>query len=213
MSSWRAFCETLHVSALGIWVGAITLSGATAAIAFPTLKKLGVQIPELAAFPLGQDKHYLFAAGAIAERVFLVSDILCFMCAMAAGATLILSITSFKTMERRKATLFRALGFGVALASLGAMLIIVTPQLNGAFRQHLLAIKAGDAVMAAAHKAASDQLHPVATVLMFLQIMGGLIALWAAGWTMSERSGREAKEAAAPASKYPEPELRRKRPA
>ena len=66
MSNWRGFVEGLHLSSLGLWAGSVIMSAATAAIAFPTMKQMGVRVPEIA--PAFEGDSYRFAAGAVAAK-------------------------------------------------------------------------------------------------------------------------------------------------
>ncbi len=180
------------------------MSTAVAAIAFPAMKALDVRIPGLAL----DDRHYRFVAGELAQRTFLVADIVSFACAIAAGASMLALIVAGKAGVRGVNAIVRALGLSVALAGLGAMLFIITPQINAASRLHMAAAKAGDAAAALAHAKAVDDLHPIASTLMLVQIVGVLAALFGGAWSVARSSG---PSLAAPGSPYPSPALLKSR--
>lgn len=209
MSSWRAFCHTAHLTALGLWAGAITTSAATAAVAFPTLKALETRIGGLA--PGFESDHYRFAAGAVAQRVFTIADIVAFACAMVAATTLLLLVAVFKIPPRRPATILRSMALAIAVASLAAMLLIVTPQINKASELHYAAAKAGDAPAAAQHKKAVDDLHPLASKLLMAEVVGVLVSLVVGAWSLASAAPPE-RLPSGTANPYPEPELLRRRP-
>ena len=208
MSSWRAFCHTIHLAALGIWAGAIALAAATAAVAFPTLKHMDVRIPSLP--PGSESDHFRFAAGAVAQRVFNIGDIVAFGCAMLSALALLALVGAFKIPMKRPANALRALALTIAIASLAALLLVVTPSINAASEAHLAAVIAGNHEDAARHRAAVDDLHPLASMLMSIELVSVLIALLCGGWSLAtgaQRSGAFAADAPNPSNPYPEPAL------
>lgn len=178
------------------------MSAAVAAISFPLMKAMDVRIPGL----ILEDRHHRFAAGALAQRTFLIADIISFSCAMAAGATMLVMIAVHKSISRRLATIIRGVGLSVAIAALGAMLFVVTPQINAATRLHMEAARVGNATAALAHSKAVDDLHPMATGLLLAQIVAVLVTLFAGAWSAAASTSPSAS-----GSPYPEPELRRKK--
>lgn len=209
MSSWKPFCIAVHLTALGLWAGAVAISGATAAVAFPKLKAMQVLIREPKVAPGFEDDHFRFAAGSVAQTVFLIADMVSFACAFAAAVTLLAMVVRLKLPTRRVSTYVRALAVGIALAALAASLFVVTPQINAAAAAHLQAVIAGDAPAAAAHRKAAADLHPFASVLLMLQFGGALIAAFVGAWSLSELPGQERSSQT---SAYPEPDLlKRKR--
>lgn len=205
MTTWRGLVECLHITALGVWFGMVGAGGAAAAVVFPTLKAANVQLPGYEA--AGADT-YRVAGGMIAEKVFFIADIVMFPCAAIAIATFGLLIWVFGVPARRPATFVRGVALAAALAAFASMLFIITPALNHASRLHWAALKAGDAAEAARHRAAVDDLHPMASNLMAGMALAVLIALVTAIWSLAVPwlvAGSK------PASRYPEPALLRKR--
>lgn len=206
MSSWRGFTLAVHLSSLGLWAGSAIMSAAVAAISFPVMKAMDVRVPGLAL----ETGHYRFAAGAVAQRTFLVADFISFACAMAAGLTMLVMVAVHKNLPGRWSTIARGAALGIALASLGAMLFVVTPQINSASRLHMEAARVGDAAAAQVHSSAVDDLHPIASALLLTQIVAVLFTLVAGAWAAAG-SGSSAPSLSR-ANEYPEPELlRRKR--
>lgn len=206
MTAWRAFWETVHLSALGLWSGVLVGVGTCVGVLFPAMKKAGVQLPEYAGDPAG---HYRIAAGKAAQQVFLVGDMLMFGLAVAATAALGVTIAVYRVSAVRAATLVRAAALSVALASLGALLFVVTPGINAASRAHWAAAKIGDSAAIAEHVKAVDDLHPIATALMFAELAGVLIALVAGAWSLARPdAGRAATKVG---NGHPEPALLKSR--
>lgn len=209
MSSWRPFCVAVHLTALGLWAGAVAISGATAAVAFPKLHGMEVLIRKPVIAPGFEEDHFRFAAGGVAQTVFLIADMVSFACAFAAAVTLLAMVVWLKLPTRRVSTYVRALAVGIALAALAASLFVVTPQINAAAAAHLQAAIAGDAATAAVHRRAAADLHPFASVLLLLQLGGALIAAFAGAWSLAEMPAAERSVGKAA---YPEPDLlKRKR--
>lgn len=205
MSTWRAFCETLHLVALGLWLGTLVAVGAAAAVMFPAMKALNVR---LADFPGDGADHYRIAAGRIAERVFLVGDIIMFPCALIAAATLGVLLTIHRIPVARPAAIMRSLALGVALAALAALLLIVTPGINRGAQGHFAAARIGDVAAAQRHMAAVDDLHPIATNLMLVEFLGVFIALVCGAWSLARPTVRFGSPTTSE-SRYEEPALAR----
>jgi hypothetical protein len=205
MSTWRAFCETVHLVVLGLWLGVLIAVGATAAIVFPTMKSLGVRVPEITG---DAADHYRIAGGMVAERVFLLGDAVMFPCGLIAAATLGCSFMFFRSRSGKGAAMLRAVALGIALASLAALLLVVTPAINSASAKHRAAAKIGDVPAAQAAMKAVDELHPTATNLMAAEAAAVLITLVAGAWSLAR--GREIggpDEIPAAASRYEDPAL------
>ncbi len=206
MSSWRAFGEAAHVICLGIWVGAASIAAGTAAVAFPTLKGLNVRLADLP--PETAADHFRFAAGAIAQRVFLMGDIVAFACATVAGATLLGLFISRALSPRRPAAIVRALALAIAVASLASLLFVVTPRINLWAAHHLDAARIGKTDLMEEYKRNVDDLHPIATNLYAAEIGGAFIALLAGAWSLA-KPWAPGTIRTAPA--YPEPALASRR--
>lgn len=186
MNAWKALCETVHLGALGIWAGFLGATGAMAAGAFPIMKRLDPILPGYAKYP--QD-HWKIAAGSVVQRGFLVLDLVQFVCAVLSVGTLGCLLAFFGLPKRRPATIVRAFAMGLALAGAAGSIIIVSPQLNTAIRLKWAAMAAGDAAAVAAHGAAVDQLHPIASKLLGGTLVCVLAALFAGLWATTKAWG------------------------
>jgi hypothetical protein len=209
MSNWKSFCTALHLTALGLWAGAVGTAAATAAVAFPTLKNLGVQMPSVgAAF---QADAYRFAAGAVAAKVFFISDVVAFVCALAACITLLGLMLGGHLGPKRPSTYVRGLALGVAVASLAAILFVVTPGITAGAKGHLAAAMAGDEKAAAMHRKAVDDLHPISTNLLVAEFASVIVSLVLGAWAAAGGAeGRVPTPRVGSGAAYPEPSLRRR---
>lgn len=179
MNAWKAFCDTVHLAALGIWAGFLGATAALAANVFPIMKQLDPMLPGYAKYP---HEHWKIAAGSVAQRGFLILDIVQFVCAVLTVGTLGCMLALFGLPKRRPATIVRACAIGLALAGAAGSIIIVSPQLNTAIRMKWAAAAAGDAAAVAAHGAAVDQLHPISSRLLVGTLVCVLVALCSGLW-------------------------------
>jgi hypothetical protein len=207
MSPWRSFLVCVHLASLGLWLGVSVGVVATAAIAFPAMKALGVRVTSL---PESAENQHRFVAGAVAQRVFLFGDTVAFACALLSAASMAGLLVAGVWPLRRPGTLVRALAMGVALASLASMLLIVTPSINAASRAHFAAAMAGDSAVAAEHARAVDDLHPMASALMLSMIVSVLIVLLGGLWAVARGGGARDSDEPRRGS-LPEPALLRGR--
>lgn len=210
MERYRALCQTVHLLALGLWTGVLVAAGAFAASVFPIMKGLN---PRLPAFEKYSGEHWLIAGGKVAQRIFLITDIVQFVCAVLSIGTLGCMIWLFGLPRRRPSTIVRALALGVALACAAGLIIVVAPQLNAALRLYWAAAEAGNLEAVAPHRAAVDELHPLSSKLMVGTLISVLTAFIAAAWSASRPwKDAEAAEGIGPAgARYEQPALLRGR--
>jgi hypothetical protein len=182
MSSWRAFCETVHALALGLWLGFVVAAGAYAAAVFPTAKNLD---PRLPGFEQYTGDHWLIVGGRIAQTVFLIGDIAQFFCALIAVGTFACTVWMFGGGERRAALYVRGFALAFALASLASLLLIVNPKFVSATNAYWAAARTGDNIAAAAHQQIARQTHPYATSLMSLAAVSVAVALGSCVWSLA----------------------------
>lgn len=207
MSPWKALCETVHLAALGLWLGVLTAAAAFAASVFPIMRDLDPRLPAYSAY---QGEHWLIAGGAVAQRVFLITDVVQFICAVLSISTLGCLIALFDLPRGRPATIVRACSLSLAMACSAGTIIIVAPQLNTALNLYWAAARAGDAAAVALHRAAVDELHPVSTKLMGGTIVFVLIALVCGLWA-TVRPWRPESLETQPTSAYEQPALTKRR--
>ena len=168
----RRIGETIHLTALGVWLGALIMTGAAAAITFPMMRDLD---PALGAYPDYTGEHWSLGAGVIADRIFLVCDIVQFVCAFLAFATLGWGLLAW--IKRSIAGVVRTIAVGLAMAMVSYWLFIFTMQLDVHLDAYWAAAAAGDNEGAATAKSAFDAMHPLATKLMGAQAALVLVAL------------------------------------
>lgn len=171
----RAISETIHLTVLGVWGGAMIMIGVTAAIGFPTMKALDPKLPEYAQF---SGDHWMIAAGKVMNKAFLVSDWIGVVCAVLAAITLVVVLVGTRTRFARPATVLRTVALAAAIAALVYSVGVLRPHMQHELRAFWDAARAGDNQAAAIHQKAFDEMHPQASFLIVAQLV---LALWALG--------------------------------
>lgn len=168
----RRVGETIHLITLGFWLGALFMTGVTAARVFPVMRDLE---PGLGAYPAYTGEHWSLGAGRIAAEVFIFSDGVQFACAFISFATLGLGLMLW--LRRSITTVVRTIAVGLCLALVSYYLFMLTPQMIGHLDTYWTAAAAGNNEAAEQAKTAFDAMHPIATKVMGTQAVLVLIAL------------------------------------
>ncbi len=152
----------LGLMILSVVTGMLVSTGATAAMAFPTVKKLGVVVPAWSIDP----QAWMLVAGLPMQKAFMMNDR-----AAALGVLAVLMLLWPRKGEPRSGA---TLGAWISLAGL---LIVICGDfaLHGRMNQLLSDIQtantAGQAAASADGHAAFSKLHPIATGLMGLRML------------------------------------------
>ncbi|MBI1190324.1 MAG: DUF4149 domain-containing protein [Tepidisphaera sp.] len=176
--------DALCLFALALWLGAVGMTGVTAAVAFPTMKALAPTLPDFAQY---HEPHWQIAAGAVARKVFDISAYVqsaCALIALAAGGVRVMwPAGGGRPVARVVWTL-------LAAACLAWWLAVLTPRMNHNLDSFWAAARAGDTTLALSAKAAFDADHPVASRAIsgaaLFSLLGVIECLrWA--WTVRPR--------------------------
>lgn len=177
--------QTTHLLALALWIGAAAMSGVVAAIVFPTMRTLD---PTLGAYPSYGGDHSVLAAGNIAGRVFLLVDMVQFVCAALALASFIVMLMlgySLNTLTR----VARSVILCVALGILSYHLFVLMPGMHEDLRAYWAAASIGDNTTADAHKDAFLALHSTASRSIGATTLVALLAFVLGVWTCEQPAG------------------------
>lgn len=178
------WCDTLHTLALALWLSALVLGGASAAVMFPTMKSVH---PSLADFPGLEADHWKIAAGLVQQRIFLVSDAVQFVAAIAAFATLGVRLigVGVPRAARRPATVVRAAAVGCAMLLLSYHLLVLAPRMSDNLAVYYEHARAGRLVDAGAARGRFDADHPTAGRVLGATTLCVLSALVASVWSLA----------------------------
>jgi hypothetical protein len=184
----RAIAESVLIASLSLWLGALVMSGATAAIIFPTMKGLN---PSLPGITLDQTEHWLFAAGRVANRVFELAAIFEVACAVVAVSTFVGLLSRRVGPMTRTAAIARVLTLAAACGVLAYNVGVLAPRMRQNLDAYWSAAQSGDAAAAHTSRSAFDADHPVAS--RTLGIMAGCVfaALVTAGLTLGRAPGKD----------------------
>lgn len=178
--------ETVHLTALGVWAGALFGAGVAAAVAFPTMKGLD---PTLGAYPDYTGEHWMLAAGRVAARVFLITDMTQFVCAFLAVVGFVVA-TVAGDKARSWLKFFRAASLGVAFLLVSYHLLIQGPRMDRDLRAYWDAAAAGDNATAKAHQDAFAAQHGGASRIMTATFGATLLTLGLGAWALAGMVGR-----------------------
>lgn len=173
--------ETVHLTALGVWSGALFGAGVAAAVAFPTMRDLQ---PTLGAYPAYTGEHWILAAGRVAAKVFVITDIAQFVCAFLAVVGFALA-TFAGRRNRSWLRFFRAASLGVAFLLVSYHLLIQGPRMDHDLRAYWDAASAGDNPRALVHQEAFSRQHPGASRIMTATFIATLTTLALGAWSLS----------------------------
>lgn len=186
----RRILETIHLTALALWLGGLAMTGVLAAIIFPTMKELDPSLPAYAPY---EGEHWRIAAGKVANTGFLVID------AVGIGALLVsLAMLGALGLWRwldfsKPATILRLVALGAAIATMAWSLGVLRPRMQENLTAFWQAARAGDNEAADRHQAAFSADHPRASLTMTVQFVtvGWAFVAGCFGATGSPRPSRE----------------------
>lgn len=154
-------CETIHLTAMGLWLGTLVMTGAAAAVLFPTMKELGPTLPSHAAFT---GEHWRIVAGKPAATLFQICDGIQFVCAMLAAVSLLTLVGIARVRVRRRPSMFiRIISLGLAFIALSYHLFVLSPRMWTSLLSFRQAAAAGQNDLAAQFQAAFQSDHPTAS--------------------------------------------------
>ncbi|MEM1329548.1 MAG: hypothetical protein AAGG07_03195 [Planctomycetota bacterium] len=211
MHGLRRLAEVIHGTLLGVWLGAVLMTGIAAAIIFPTVKELSPTVSTLAAY---DGEHWRIVAGRVANTVFLYSDTVQFVCATGGLASLIAVLIASGSGWRRITLGLRTVGFAVALSLFSYSFFILRTKMNGELIAYWSSAEAGENAIAAAHRQAFAEMHPTASTLIGATAFAVLFTLVTGLFDATRRSipGSEPTTPQPVRGGYEEPALGRGRP-
>lgn len=193
--------RTVYICALGLWLGALVMTGVAAAVTFPALKSLTPTLPAFAAYPNTDAAHGVIAGGHVVSRLFLISDAIQFACLCVAIVT---TLVVFIGLRRRNlspppAFVVRAALIGLLVAVLAYQLFVLAPGMKTTLMRFWSLAQKGDVAGADAARAAFDADHPIASTVMAVSAAAVAVLLVLAT-REGAASGARANEAPPPSA-------------
>lgn len=172
----------MHVLALAIWLGTVAMTAVAAAVIFPQLKALA---PTLAGYAGYTGDHWMIAAGHVANRIFVIGDVIQAVCAGVAGLTIAVALMARRFSPFRAAAAVRLLAMLVAFGAMSYQFGSLRPDMRRNLDEYWLAAEQGRNEDAAVYQERFRALHPAASNT--LAVAGGavLVSLLAAVWSLS----------------------------
>lgn len=182
MTRARHLCQGVHLAAVAIWLGATIMTGAAAAIAFPTMRDLAPALPDFAEYPAD---HWIIAAGTLMNKVFSVLDYASVALAVIAAQALVLAAMPCRLRLSAPSSIIRIPAMLAALGAVAYSLLILRPQMSTHLRDFHDHALAGRVEQADAARALFDALHPPASNALSV-IAAALVVLLIAGlWSLA----------------------------
>lgn len=181
-SGWFGFANGIYWLLLGLWVGSLALSAATAAIIFPMLRFIGPTLPEYAAYT---GSHGLLLAGQIMSRVFFVQDVIELAALVGVSVILVGHFVAFRVSVRTPANRVRLAAGALLLVVVCYKAFVLAPRTYYNLGDYWAAAKAGDLTKAEASHAAFEADHPTATSLMVITFAGLVVFMFSSAWALS----------------------------
>lgn len=172
--------ESIHLPAMGLWLGSVVMTGAAAGVLFPKMKGLAPTIPAYGAYT---GEHWRIAAGTPAATLFDICDGIQLGCAMIAAVSLMTLVYVGKAPVRRPAMLVRIGALALAFVALGYQLFFLSPGMRTNLLAFWIAAKEGKNEAAEVFRAAFDAAHPKATAALAAVAACVLVSLITGAWS------------------------------
>lgn len=177
MQTLARLIDTLHLLALGIWIGALAMSGAVAAMIFPTMRDLD---PTFALFAAYSGDHSPLGAGFIQARVFAAADIVQFTAASIVLLSFIVAVLLRRSLGK-PITMIRGTLIACAAVMLSYHLFILAPRMDQHARDYWSFAQTGQNDLAQqAHDAFMSD-HPAARRTMLFIALFSVASFVASG--------------------------------
>lgn len=122
------FVNTVYWLILSLWFGSLIMTGAFAAITFPTMQALGPTLPDFEAYE--QISHWRIAAGHVMYKGFFISDSVQLVSVILVTLLTLVHILIFKFPYRRFANVIRLFGLVCLLISVGFHILVLGSRMN-----------------------------------------------------------------------------------
>ncbi len=181
-----AVCESVHVLALAVWLGALMTGGISAALLFPAMRELDPRLPGFEGFG---GEHWKLGAGRVQAGVFLFTDLVQLGAAGVAFLTIGLRLigAGVERAARRAATVVRTVGVGAAVVMLTVNLMLLTPRMTPHLKAYWTLAAEGRTEEALAEAEEFASLHPAASRVLGGTAVAVIVALGAAAWSLARR--------------------------
>lgn len=182
MKTGTGISRHLLIALLSLWLGGLVVLGATAAVAFPTMKRLDPSLPGFEAV----GDHWSIAAGHIFQPIFGVATIGALVLAGAAVLVAFPAVRGMRPVYRKN-----IVGWMFVLAVVSGVSMAIAGRMSRDWHAFVDAAKAGDAAVAQTHRTKFERMHPVASGVLKGQTLGtaAVLVLVVAGCRRKAQAG------------------------
>lgn len=177
-----AFLNGLYFLLLGLWIGSLVLSAASAAVVFPLMRALGPSLPKFAPLP---DGHATLLAGRLMATVFFMQDLIELLACAGVVAILFMHLAVFRMPARSPSNVVRLLAAAVLLASVSYEVFVLAPRMNDHLRHYWSAAETGETDRAQVERTAFLADHPQATRMMLITLGALVVMIFASAAALS----------------------------
>lgn len=202
-----AFLNGLYLLLLGLWIGSLVLSAASAAAVFPLMRSLGPVLPDFAPLP---DGHATLLAGRLMATVFFIQDLIELLACAGVVAILFMHLVVFRMPVRSRSNIVRLLAAAVLLASVSYEVFVLAPRMNDHLGHYWKAAEAGQIDRAQAERAAFLADHPQATRMMLITFTALVVMIFASAAALSADAPQVEQPSPKGGEELEEPELLRR---
>jgi hypothetical protein len=181
-----AILKVVHAAMLGLWLGALVMAGAAAAIIFPMVRDLDPSLPHYADYA---GDHWRILAGQVANRLFRIGDWVQLVCALSAAATLAWAC-GIAPRPSQRAIMARWCGACVLAMLLVFTFAVLRPRMSANAEAYWDAARRGDDRAAQAYQSAFNADHPVASRTLALSAAALIAQIAVTAWSLVSRQHR-----------------------
>jgi hypothetical protein len=173
---------------LAIWLGALLMVAATAAIAFPSMRDLDPALPGFASYPTG---HWEIAAGHVMAPAFAFSEGVQVVCASVVGVCMAILIATRRLDLSRPLQLFRIVLVVVLVGALIEYLTRIAQPMQSMLVEFWQHAREGRVDEANGVRESFDVLHPKSSMRLSAIMVGLLVAVMASMLSLGANSRGE----------------------
>ncbi len=174
----------MHLLAIAVWFGAVAMSAVVAAVVFPLMRELD---PTLGAYPEFAGDHAVLAGGHVGARVFLIADVVQFVCGLAVLATTIVLVGFLRLPIRRWSTAGRLVAVGGAVLISSYHVMVLAPRMDDNLKAYWVFAEQGATEQAEAARARFSADHPTASRTLSGTAALLLVAFVSGAWSAQGR--------------------------
>lgn len=177
----------MHLTFAGLWMGALAMTGAAAAVIFPVVKALNPSLPDYTAYT---GPHWRLAAGHVASRIFLISDVVTLGCIIITGLTLGVIALSVEAWTKPVITGLRIIALLAAISLMTYSFAFLGKRMNLNLTNYWESARTGDNESALVYQQAFDKDHPTASRVMVGSFLCALLLTTSGAFAASGTSNR-----------------------